>query len=221
MSLLRQRAIVRSVLSSFERLEPGRRTCLVLERVQLRLGSGAVAPRRFQAVASVGAGTASRPTAVMPNTSAISAANRRPSTSDDRKPVRGGVVFMIRWDSLSGHRRGPAQVDHRTRPGRVPRLDGPDRTIPRYRFPAPTAPHPSGPSRRANQRLLAGRGFGIAAVRRVVLASALIGNPVDSATAAGPGASSARATVALAQWAEHRIVAPKVTGSRPVGHPNA
>jgi hypothetical protein len=26
--------------------------------------------------------------------------------------------------------------------------------------------------------------------------------------------------VALAQLAEHRIVAPKVTGSSPVGHPN-
>ena len=29
-----------------------------------------------------------------------------------------------------------------------------------------------------------------------------------------------RAVVALAQSAEHRIVAPKVTGSSPVGHPN-
>ena len=35
-----------------------------------------------------------------------------------------------------------------------------------------------------------------------------------------PRTGGRRAAVALAQQAEHRIVAPKVTGSKPVGHPN-
>ena len=43
-------------------------------------------------------------------------------------------------------------------------------------------------------------------------------SPSGATTA--PRTGGRRAAVALAQQAEHRIVAPKVTGSKPVGHPN-
>ncbi len=159
--------------------------------------------------ARVAFGMASRPAAVMPKAMARATANRRGSAIGTSRRASGDGDRVIGCGSLSvgtGGGRPASRPTLGADPGPIPGANVPNRTRPRYQFPFRTTPHrtaPTGPPGWCDTRGVSGTLRWPRGTRRASVAS-----------------SAGRAAVALAQSAEHRIVAPKVRGSRPLGHPN-